>query len=378
MIVFKTYLKILNKKRTTLILYTAIMMAILVLSFRTTASTGEFVSRKPSITVINHDRDSALSRHFVAYLKGNTVIEEVENIRDALFYQQISCVIEIPEGFHDRIMSRQKPILNITTADSQESGLSRMVFESYLRMASTLAHIHDRPEQVIKALDATLATKINAEMLDASVSSGLDKAVKFFNSANYTILMCGILVITTVMLAFKQEAVFKRTMISSMRLKRYQRLLTLSNGVYALLLGGLYIALSILFVGPIMWSPHGLLYMLNLLVFIACVLVMALLVSNLINGKNAVEGVVNVIGLGSSFLCGAFVPMRFLPEQVLSFARLLPSYWYVRTNEMIYELKRFDFEYLKPILFNELILIAFTVLFLIINRWVAHKKRVTN
>ena len=36
-----------------------------------------------------------------------------------------------------------------------------------------------------------------------------------------------------------------------------------------------------------------------------------------------------------SFLCGSFVPQSILPDSVLSAARFLPAYWYIRANNML-------------------------------------------
>ena len=44
----------------------------------------------------------------------------------------------------------------------------------------------------------------------------------------------------------------------------------------------------------------------------------------------------NVLGLGMSFLCGVFVTQSLLGEEILNIGKLLPAYWYVRANNMIY------------------------------------------
>lgn len=376
MTVFKTYLKILEKKKITLILYTCIMMVILGFNFKTNSSKGEFISKKPSIFVINQDENSVLSEHFLSYLNENAIVKNVKNVEDALFYRQISYAIVIPKGFEQNILTGQKVVLDITSASSKERGLTDTILDSYLRLVNMFATVYDEPEQITKAMDASFAAKINVNLLQGDVADGLDNAVKYFNFANYSILMCCILAITTVMMAFKKAEVHKRTVISSMNFKRYQSILTMSNGVYALLLWMFYSILAFAFVGSVMWSVHGVLYLINMLLFVVCVLSMALLISNLISNKNAVDGMVNVIGLGSSFLCGAFVPMQFLPDKVLLFAHILPSYWYIKTNELLYELKVFHFAFLKPILWNYLMLLLFSLLFISINYAVSRKRRI--
>lgn len=45
--------------------------------------------------------------------------------------------------------------------------------------------------------------------------------------------------------------------------------------------------------------------------------------------------IANTIGLGMSFLCGVFVPQKFLGEAVINVAHFLPAYWFIRANNML-------------------------------------------
>ena len=84
---------------------------------------------------------------------------------------------------------------------------------------------------------------------------------------------------------------------------------------------------------------------------------------------------VNVVALGSSFLCGAFVPMSFLPDAVIKIAHILPTYYYISTNEAISSLEVINFETMTPSLTNMGILLRFSALFIIITNVVSKKKR---
>ena len=43
----------------------------------------------------------------------------------------------------------------------------------------------------------------------------------------------------------------------------------------------------------------------------------------------------NVFGLGSSFLCGIFVPREYLSDSVAAFGRFLPAYWYINVEDAL-------------------------------------------
>ena len=91
--------------------------------------------------------------------------------------------------------------------------------------------------------------------------------------------------------------------------------------------------------------------------------------------KNAVNGIVNVVALGSSFLCGAFVPVEWLPNSVLTVAHILPSYWYIQTNERLKTMEVLNFETLRPILFNMGMLLVFALVFTVAANVVSRARR---
>ena len=91
--------------------------------------------------------------------------------------------------------------------------------------------------------------------------------------------------------------------------------------------------------------------------------------------KNAVNGIVNVVALGSAFICGAFVPVQYLPENVLKFAHIFPSYWYINSNELLSSIDIINTSSLRPIFINMIVIIAFSILFIVLNNIVSSKKR---
>ena len=88
-----------------------------------------------------------------------------------------------------------------------------------------------------------------------------------------------------------------------------------------------------------------------------------------------INGIVNVVALGSSFICGVFVPMRWLPDSVLKMAHLLPTYYYVSTNEALKTIEQFNIQTLKPLIINMAIILCFALLFIILTNIISRKKR---
>ena len=126
-----------------------------------------------------------------------------------------------------------------------------------------------------------------------------------------------------------------------------------------------------------MFSLHGLFYILNSFCFAFVSLTIAFFIANIVRSKNTINGIINVIALGSSFLCGAFVPMAWLPPFVLNIAHILPSYWYMKSNELINVMETIQISNLKPVFFHMIVLVLFGFLFIFLTYLLArmHKKR---
>ena len=127
-------------------------------------------------------------------------------------------------------------------------------------------------------------------------------------------------------------------------------------------------------VGKSMISLRGAAFMLNAFVFTLSALALAYMLSCLLFKKNAITGIVNVLTLGFSFLCGVFVPAEFLPSWVLSIARVMPTYWYIQNNELIGTSEHLSGD-VRSLLINFLVMGGFTLVFAIVGIIVSGRKR---
>lgn len=88
------------------------------------------------------------------------------------------------------------------------------------------------------------------------------------------------------------------------------------------------------------------------------------------------NGIVNVVALGSAFLCGAFIPVEWLPDGVLAAGHIFPAYWYIQTNEYLKTLETVSVSGLKPVFINMLAMVGYGVFYIIVANIVSAKKRV--
>ena len=380
MTVLKTFLKVVNKYKFVILLYTVMLIIFAGFNMKTSESSTNFTASKPDVLIINNDKEEGLTKNLIEYIEKNCNIMDIEDTEearnDALFFRDVNYIIYIPENYSEDFLNGLNPEIEIKSTGDYQSSLAEMMLTRYTKVANIYVQEGNSEEELINKINETLSKETEIEITSKLDTNNLSKATFYYNFLNYSLLAGCVYVICLILSSFREEKVRKRTIISSMNYKKHNRQLILANGILAVVLWLFYVILSFILIGDIMFTYHGLILIANSFVFTICVLTIAFLIGNLINNKNAINGIINVIGLGSSFLCGAFVPVEWLPEGVLKVAHILPSYWYIQTNELVKTLEIINFETLKPILTNMVIILAFSVLFIALTNIVTKKKRV--
>ncbi len=379
MTVFKAFLKVLNKCKVPIILYTVLLIGFGGFNMQTSDNSTNFVASKPDIYIINEDKEEGITKNLVDYMKNNTNVLEVpsteEAIDDALFYREVNYIIYIPNHYREEFLKGNNPEIKIKSTGDYQASLADMLLERYSKVANSYQKIITSEEELIGKVNETLDKQTQVEITSKLDTDQLQKASFYYNFTNYSILAGCVYVICLILSSFHEEKIAKRTIISSMSYHSHNRKLLVSNSLFAFFLWGMYVLLSFPLVGNIMFTMHGLVYIINSFLFTICALTIAFLIGNLVSNKNAVNGIVNVVALGSSFLCGAFVPMEWLPDTVLKIAHILPSYYYIKSNELLREIETVNLEALHEIIINMGIIVAFAIGFTIIANIVARKKR---
>lgn len=379
MIVFKTFLKVLKACKVPIIMYTVFLIAFGGINMQTSDTGTNFVASKPDILIINNDKEEGITKSLIDYIKQNSNIIDIKDnedaINDALFYRDVNYIIYIPDNFREDFLNNKNPKIEVKSTGDYQASLAEMMLERYLKVANIYNNSLDNEEEIIEKVNNTLSKQTEVEITSKLDTNSLSKVAFYYNFASYSLLAGCVYVICLILSSFKEKNIRKRTIISSMNYKEYNRKLLLSNSLFAIILWLFYVLLSFILLGDIMFTTHGLIYIINSFIFTLCALTIAFLIGNLVSNKDAVNGIVNVVALGSSFLCGAFVPMEYLPGSVLKIAHLLPSYWYIKTNESLKNMEVFNFETLKPIIINMFIIVIFIIIFIVITNITSSKKR---
>lgn len=382
MTVFKTFFRIVNKLKPTIILYTALLIIFGAVNMKTSDNNINFVNSKPDILIINQDVNKGLTKNLIDYMKKNSNIMKVENneekINDSLFYREVSYVIYIPKDYRKNVLLGKNPKLDIKKTDEYDAHLSEMMLKRYIKLQNIYNKEAGSEDELITLINDNINDDVNVKITSKVDTSKTYNIAYYFNFASYSILAIIIYIICLVLCSFKEESISKRINISSINYKSHNNKILLASIVFSSIVWLLFVIIGVIVVGDIMFSLRGLISIINSFIFTFCALTLSILISSITNNKNAISGIVNVIALGSAFLCGAFVPAEYLPSSVLNFAHILPAYYYINSNDLLKNIDVINISSMHPIIINMVIIIMFSILFIILNNIVTRKKRKSN
>lgn len=379
MTVFKTFWKIIKKYKGTIILYTVMLVSFGGINLSSKEANLNFTNEKPDVLIVNQGENIGLTKNLIDYLSQNTNIVQIENFEekrnDALFYRDVNYIIYINDDYREKILNGENVTLDIKSTNDYSAHLAEMILNKYLTVQNLLRAYTTNEQELINKINKTLKEETKVVVSSKVDKTAENKVSRYFNFASYSILAAIIFIITLVMTSFKEKTINKRITVSSMNYRKHNNLLLISGLAYVLVLWLLYTLLAIILLKSSVLNTKGLLYILNSLVFSLSALTFALLISTLVKNKDAIGGIVNVVALGSAFLCGAFLPVEYLGSNVLKLAHIFPAYYYINTNNKIMSAEIIDKTLLTNILPNTLTLILFMILFIIINNLITKQKR---
>mgnify|MGYP000604665899 FL=1 len=380
MTVFNTFWKVINKYKGTIILFTVMLVTFGGINTTSNNSTVDFTNSKPDIIIVNNSGNNDLTKNLISYLEKNTNVKDVKNTEearnDALFYREVNYIIYIPKDYQKDVLSGKTPEIDIKTVGDYTSSLAEMLLTRYLKIQSIYAKNISTEQELITVINKNLS-----KTSEVTITSKVDRAKtsrvsRYFNFASYSAMFIIIFVICMVLSSFHTKTIKKRTIISSMNYKTHNKYLLRASFIYSIIVWLLFMLLGTILFSNTILSLRGLVYALNLFIFIFTSLTLALLLSTLIDNKDAVNGIVNVISLGSAFLCGAFIPTEWLPETVIKISRIFPTYWYVNSNDLLASLQTINMTSLNQVIINMIVMLVFALIFIIINNLVSKKKQI--
>lgn len=363
MTVFKSYFKVLKQNKLFVILYLCILFVFTIFGSTNTNTNLDFSDVKPSIAVITYE-ENELTDNFINYLDSKSKLSlelKEDEIDDALFYEKVSAVIYIKEGYEKDILNNEDIVLDVKYSTSAYSSFAKMIIENYLQILDISNDLYNESNLIIKNIDNSFIEETEVTINNTVDTNTLSKVGNYFSFANYSILALSIYIIATLLATYNNKNIKKRNMVSSYKYNNILKQLYLANLVSSLILFLLVVLIGRIVVGSTIFSTNGLFMILNCFIFTLVALSIGFLIGTIFKNKSAINGMVNIIALGSSFLCGAFMPLSMLPSAVVKFAKLLPSYYYIRNNDLLSTINNYDFSSMKEVYTNYLVMFIYVI-----------------
>lgn len=383
--VYKAFFKIIKRNMTQLMIYVIVFLlfAVLLSNTYTNPANTNFEETKINVAFINHDTDSILVEGLKNHLSQNAnfidLPDDTQKLQDALFFRSVEYIVKVPEGFTDGLLSGRAIQIEKTTVPNSTSGIYiDSLINKYLNTAKTYSNSIEglSPEQLVSYINKDLSLKAEVKLVNPNLQSNISKkSAYYFNFLAYSLFAILILGVSAVMMVFNHTDLKKRNLGSPLKLRSMNFQMVLGNMSFAVLVWFVLIFASFIMYGSYMYTPNGLLYILNSFIFALAALSISYFIANLIHSKGAMSAAANVVSLGTCFISGVFVPQALLSKTVLTISSFTPTYWYVKSNNQIANMVHFNLENLTPIFTNMSIILGFAVAMLSVTLTLIKQKR---
>lgn len=344
---FKAFCKIGKRRITTIGIY-FVIYAVITIILSVTAKdnlNANFQSKELSVCVIDEDNSKA-SKALTSYLGSIHHLVTLENdpevLQDHLYYRDINYVLTISKGFEEKLLAGEKEgfVTNVKVPGSSAGYFADQQVTEYIQALQLYLTGGFSIDEAIEKVSASFANagEVEAVVFEKETAEGRKEVFYFYQYLPYIFILLLFAGLAPIIMIFQEKDMRNRINCSAQKLLSRNLELALGCGAYSIGMWFLFMILGTLVYRGSMFTGNALYAMLNSFVFLLISIAMTLFLSCFdlgVNVMNVVNIVANLFGLGMSFLGGVFVPQNMLSDKVLAFSRFLPTYWYVRANNML-------------------------------------------
>lgn len=343
--VFKTFLKISKKNVPMALIYVGLFLILMTFFVDSNTENNSFEAKRLDVCVIDMDNTDA-SRALTDFIGKNHDLVEIENdkdtILDALYYERADYILNIQEGYSNKISSgcTEGLFTNYQIPNSYTGVFVDNLVNQYVSTLSAYIAGGNSFDEALSKTEEQLSEEIPVTVQsfsDEKDSGDKDypKAMAYcFQYMSYIIMSILITILSKVILTMNKKEVQNRTNCSCITVAAQTAQTILGSAVVVAVIWIIFIATSCIMGGGTI-NEKSLLAVLNSFVFTVISAGIAILIAVLATKSDSINVISNIVTLGMSFLCGVFVNQSLLGESVLSAARFLPAYWYIRANNML-------------------------------------------
>ena len=351
--VFNLFFKIVRAKAGIIFLYIAIFLAICFPMVRSNKAKTDFKEASIAVCVIDEDQTEASRSLKSAIAARNKLVEmphDKQKILDAMYYEMIDYTVVIKQGFEERLKNTADdsaaPLFDAyKLRDSFQSAIMEQYLSNYIRLVKVFKQDGLSLEEACSSAAEELSREVEVEVVTPPDSAVLDpnytdNFALFFRLLPYLLIAIMVNVLSAILVTLNKKDQKMRIECSSVKMSSYMTQLFLGSGVLTLIIWLLFMVSGMIVYGGVYTGLHCWLAVLNSFIFALIASLMAILISSFNPSGTVVNMIAQILGLGMSFICGAFVSQSYLGEGVLKFARIFPVYWFERANDLLAGLQK--------------------------------------
>ena len=347
--VFKTMFKIMRNRLPSAMIYIIVFIAISVIVSGSSTKDNKFEASRLGIGIFDED-DTPESRALADFIKKSNDIVEIENDRDiiidSLYYKRIDYALIINKGYAEKLRAGDTSELfgSYHMDDSFSVVYMGQVLDEYVNSVKAYLSMGKTFDEAVVSTEDAMSQNAEVNMFRADNGGNSHFSVDFagyFQYMPYILVSIIISVVSLVLVTMNKKDIRYRTSCSCLKESSYTFQLFLGSFLFVFVIWILFMIAGMI-LNKEMYTGRAWYAVLNSFIFAMVVGTMAVLVASFEPKDNVLNLITQVLGLGMSFFCGIFIPVEVLSDKVLSAARFLPAYWYVRANNMIADITQFD------------------------------------
>ncbi|MDO5336156.1 MAG: ABC transporter permease [Eubacteriales bacterium] len=342
MTVFKGYMKIIKYNRWLIFMYLAIFFGVTIMFQAATGNEEQNAYQAHSVSIaLVGEEDGSFLGAFEEYLGKFHEVKRMEEdtafLQEELFYRNIEYIVRIPDNFYETCIKNREKLSVTKIPGSYTAFYVDEQINSFLNNARVYDAAGFSEEETAQALGEMETGQV--EMRNAGKNAGEVPSYAFYYRYLpylYMAVLCYVL--GNVLSAFRRGDLPRRMKACAVSARRQSMEGFLAAAVMGAGLWIFSISVSFLFYRGSLAENGSLGYrLINSLLLLAVSLALAYFVGFITKDSSALNGIVNVLSLGMSFLCGVFVPLEYMSAGVKRTAQFLPVYWYETVNDILTE-----------------------------------------
>ncbi|WP_295073620.1 ABC transporter permease [Ruminococcus sp.] len=347
--VFKAMFKVMRSRLPSALIGIVCFFAISAIIANASTKENKFEASRLNVCIFDED-DTAESHALADFIKKSNDIVEIENDRDiiidSIYYKRIDYALIINKGYAEKIKAGDTADLfgSYHLSDSFSVVYMGQVLDEYVNSVKAYLSMGKTFDEAVASAEVALSQNAEVNMFRADNAGNSHFSVDFagyFQYMPYILVSIIISVVSLVLVTMNKKDIRYRTNCSCMKESSYTFQLFLGSFLFVFVIWLMFM-IGGMILNKEVYTGRAWYAVLNSFIFAVVVGTMAVLVASFEPKDNVLNLITQVLGLGMSFFCGIFIPVEVLSDKVLSVARFLPAYWYVRANNMIADITQFS------------------------------------